>query len=69
MCYCNPSIRAICCGKIDCIPPSDDQALKAAMSRSGVRARQVLVEKGQQLTFDQLIAAIYFQGFKDAMSK
>jgi len=67
MCWCNPSIRTPNCGRIDCVPPGSSAScrLDRALDISKTRSQEVLREKGGELTFNELIAAIYFQGFKD----
>lgn len=67
MCHCNPSIRKICCGAADCVPECkiDHKAMRA-LHISKIRSQEVLKEKGRELSFDDLIAAIYFQGWMDS---
>lgn len=45
-----------------------DRKLQNVMDIARHRSRDVLREKGSQLSFDDLLAAIYFQGWKDSQA-
>ena len=46
-----------------------DWEVRRVMDISIGRSQEVLREKGRQLSFDDLLAAVYFQGWQDAQNK
>lgn len=72
MCHCEPEVEGLtCCGKTGCVP--HDGAINHELERmvkiAHQRSQEIFRDKGRDLSFNNLLADIYFQAYKDTIQE
>lgn len=71
MCHCRPGVKTPNCGSMECMQAESkiNHMIEHAKIVSVNRSQEVLKEKGGDLSFNDLLAAVYFQAVIDLQKK